>query len=340
MSRDRAGVNDLLVLGWIDFHTRNEGLADELGGATAYPVWGPRGNAAVAVARYAVQFVLTIRELLRRRPTRVIVMLPPFPALVACLLYSTATGSVLVGDVHTYPLVSRTWRPFLGLTAWLLRRGRGAMVTNDANAAILRDRGVDTLVLDDTPRMVAGREIPPDPGGHRVVVSASFDPDEPVEAVLEAAAAHPELDVVVTGRDETGRTDGLTIPANVRLSGFVPRSEYEALLAGATVVCSLTTLDDCMQQAGYEAMAWGRPLVTSDTSELRDYFGPAALYCRPDAASIGAAWTDAVERTGELHAAMVDLGERKVAGRPAELGPLVDLLGLTGSIPGGAEPRP
>ena len=45
---------------------------------------------------------------------------------------------------------------------------------------------------------VAGRQIPPATGGNRVVVSASFDPDEPVEAVLEAAAAHPELDVVVT----------------------------------------------------------------------------------------------------------------------------------------------
>jgi glycosyltransferase involved in cell wall biosynthesis len=98
-------------------------------------------------------------------------------------------------------------------------------------------------------------------------------------------------------------------------------------------------LDDCMQQAGYEAMAFGRPLVTSDTSELRDYFGPAAVYARPDAGSIGQAWTEAVGRAGELHAAMVELGERKVAGRPAELSSLVEMLGLTGSIPGGAEPR-
>jgi len=178
------------------------------------------------------------------------------------------------------------------------------------------------------PRTVAGRERPPAPGSRRVVLPASFDPDEPIEAVFDAAAGHPDIEVVITGRDATGRTEPLTVPPNVELTGFVPRAAYEDLLAGATAVCSLTTLDDCMQQGGYEAMAWGRPLVTSDTAELRDYFGDAAVYAAPSAASIGAAWADAIERAPELHRRMVALGEAKVAGRATELAPLRQLLGL------------
>jgi glycosyltransferase involved in cell wall biosynthesis len=201
-------------------------------------------------------------------------------------------------------------------------------VTNEANADVLRHRGVPTIVLDDTPRTVVGRDRPPISGSRRVVVSASFDPDEPIEAVLGAAARTPDVQVVITGRDATGRTAALTVPANVELTGFVPRQAYEDLLAGATVVCSLTTLDDCMQQGGYEAMAWGRPLVTSDTAELRDYFGAAAVYAAPTAESIAAAWAEAIERATELHRQMVALGEAKVAGRPAELAPLRKLLGL------------
>ncbi len=327
-----CGENDLLVVGWVHHHTRNEGLASELGGRTAYVQWGPRGNPVVAVLRYVVQFAMTVGLLVRRRPKRVICMLPPFPALMACLLYSWVRRAVLVGDVHTYPLVSRTWRPFLGFTAWMLRRGRGAVVTNEANASILRDLKVNTLVLDDTPVLVDGRETPPSTDRHLVVVPASFDPDEPIEAILEAAATAPDVEVVITGRDDTGRLNGLAVPGNVRLVGFVSREEYEGLLADATVVCSLTTLENCMQQAGYEAMAWGRPLVTSDTYDLRNYFGEAALFTAPDAGAIAAAWTQALEQRAKLHAAMVTLGERKAAARPLEIADLRTLLGLPQTI--------
>ena len=226
----RTGPNRLVVLGWVHHHTRNEGLASELGGVTRYVTWGPRGNPFVAVARYVVQFAMTLWVLGRDRPKRVVCMLPPFPALVACLLYALIRRAVLVGDVHTYPLVSRTWRPFLGFTAWLLRRGRGAVVTNDANAAVLRDLDVHTLVLDDTPVLTSGREADPDADRQMVLVPASFDPDEPIEDIIEAAGSSPDIEVVLTGGDATGRLDGLEVPANVRVAGFVSREEYEALL--------------------------------------------------------------------------------------------------------------
>ena len=323
-----CGENDLIVLGWVHHHTRNEGLASELGGVTKYVTWGPRGNPLVAVLRYVVQFVMTIGVLARHRPKRLICMLPPFPALIACLLYAWVRRAILVGDIHTYPLVSRTWRPFLGLTAWLLRRGRGAVVTNEANAAILRARNVNTLVLDDTPVLAPGRDAPPDPTRRLVVLPASFDPDEPIEAVVKAATAHPDIEVVITGRDDSGRLEGLAIPDNVRLVGFVSRSEYEDLLAEATAVCSLTTLENCMQQAGYEAMAWGRPLVTSDTYDLRNYFGEAARFTAADPAAIGDAWVEALDQRQDLHEAMVALGQRKADTRPVEIAELRELLGV------------
>lgn len=324
----RCGDNNLIVLGWVHHHTRNEGLAKELGGVTAYVQWGPRGNPIVAVLRYVVQFAMTLWVLGRQRPKRVICMLPPFPALMACLMYAKVRRAVLVGDVHTYPLVSRTWRPFLGFTAWLLRRGSGAVVTNEANASVLRDLHVHTLVLDDTPVLTEGREADPSPDRRMVLVPASFDPDEPIEAIVAAARAKPDVEVVITGSDDTGRASNLDIPGNVRMAGFVSRQDYEQLLADATVVCSLTTLENCMQQAGYEAMAWGRPLVTSDTYDLRNYFREAAVFTEPDAASISAAWSKALDQAMRLHQEMVTLGEEKAAARPREIAELRELVGV------------
>jgi len=324
----RCGDNDLVVLGWVHFHTRNEGLADELGGVTRYIQWGPRGNPFVAVLRYLVQFAMTMVVLVRDRPRRVVCMVPPFPALMACLLYGGLARAAVVGDVHTYPLVGSTWRPFLPFTAWLLRRSRGAVVTNEANAAILRRRDVHTLVLDDTPALRDGRDSQDPAGGRQIVVPASFDSDEPILEIIGAARLHPDMHVVITGRDTAGVLVDVDMPPNVEVTGFVPRSSYEELLAGADVVCALTTLDNCMQQAGYEAMAWGRPLVTSNTYELRSYFGEAARYASPRAASIGAAWADALAARDDLHAKMVALGRSKAAARPGEIAALRELLGL------------
>ncbi|MDG2112305.1 MAG: glycosyltransferase, partial [Actinomycetota bacterium] len=188
--------------------------------------------------------------------------------------------------------------------------------------------GVNTLVLDDTPMLTAGRENPPDPDRRLVVLPASFDPDEPIEAVMAAATAHPDIELVMTGRDETGRLDGLSVPDNVRLVGYVSREEYEQFLSDATAVCSLTTLENCMQQAGYEAMSWGRPLVTSDTYDLRNYFGDAAQFTAPEAAAIGDAWAEALDSRQQMHENMVELGKRKSAARPGEIADLRALLGV------------
>lgn len=311
--------NTTLVLGWVNYHTRNEGLAEELGGETVYPIWGPRGSALVAVARYFVQGAKTIGVLARRRPRRLVVMVPPFPALLICTLYAKLTRAVIIGDVHTYPLVSDVWRPFLPATAWLLKQGSGAIVTNEANADILRGLDVPTLMMHDTPRLVPGRDKPVDNAEPTIVFPASFDPDEPVIEVLDAARSLPHVRFKVTGQDNREVLAGVEIPSNVTLTGYVSRADYEDLLRTATAVCSLTTLDDCMQQAGYEAMGFGRPLVTSDSSVLREYFGSAAVYAAPTSTSIAAAIEEAVTRAEELHEAMVELGEVRVADRATEI---------------------
>jgi glycosyltransferase involved in cell wall biosynthesis len=325
-----------LVLGWVDYHTRNEGIASELGGETVYPLWGPRGSAPMAVLRYVVQGLKTAAVLIRRRPRRLIVMVPPIPALAICTLYARLTGAQILGDVHTYPLVADVWRPFLPATAWLLKRGSGAVVTNEANAAILRRYDVPTLVMHDTPVLTPGRDKPvvePDSGRPHVVMPASFDPDEPIAEVFTAASTMPDVDFTITGRDNRGVTDGLAVPDNVTLSGYVSREDYEDLLRNATVVCSLTVLENCMQQAGYEAMAFGRPLVTSDSEVLREYFGGAARLTGAEAEQIAEALRDAIDRAPELHAAMVALGEERVAARA------VDVVALERMLAGGAPPE-
>ena len=139
-------------------------------------------------------------------------------------------------------------------------------------------------------------------GAEHVLVPFSYSPDEPLGPILAAAAARPGQRFLVTGRVPPGLD--AAPPPNVTLTDFVSDADYERLLATAAVVCCLTVNDNTMQRGGYEALAWHKPLVTSDRAVLRDYFGDAAVYCRPDdATSIGEALDAALGHARDVRGA-------------------------------------
>ena len=63
-----------------------------------------------------------------------------------------------------------------------------------------------------------------------------------------------------------GATDqpGSAKPDNVRLTGFLPDSDYVGLILASDAVIALTTMDHTMQRGAYEAVYLGRPVITSN----------------------------------------------------------------------------
>ena len=77
------------------------------------------------------------------------------------------------------------------------------------------------------------------------------------------------------------------------------------------MIVDLTAIEDCLVCGAYEAVALGRPLVTSDTAALRQYFRRGTVYSRHDHASLAAAITyDLTHRerlAGEMQSLKPDL---------------------------------
>ncbi len=65
-----------------------------------------------------------------------------------------------------------------------------------------------------------------------------------------------------------------------------------------------------MQRGGYEALERGKLLLTSDTRILREYFGPAAVYCTANPVSIRLGVEEVVARQEELRSHVRALQER------------------------------
>lgn len=288
-----------LVLAWARAQGRTSGLAEALQ-LEAHFVADRIEAPGSAPLRWALSAWRTWRLLRARRPSAVLLTLPPYPAVLVCLLFRRLHRTRLVLDLHSGVFQEPRWRWALRPTLAAARAADGCLVTNDELAEELRRAGVGHVLVVDDPPLPPAADLPR--GGGGVVVPSGGSTDEPLEEVARAAAL---LDVPVT---LTG--SGAPLPG-VRRTGWLDDEAYLRAVAGADVVMCLTTREQTMQRGGYEALALGRPLVTSDTRVLREWFEGAAVHVAPRADAIAAGVREALARGPELERAMAALRERR-----------------------------
>lgn len=258
---------------WDNYSQRSDLLAQRLGATMHNIYYGQRGKLLQAPMRYVVQGLQTWRVLRRERPDVVFVQNPPiFLALVA-FLYAQRYSARYVIDSHTGAFISPKWRWSLGLHRMLSRGAVTTIVTNNHLKEVVNRWGCGAFVLGFTPGDYPTGERFPFNGQFNAVVVSSFEWDEPLDVVYEAAAHLPEVSFYVTG-DYTRSAPSLLAkkPDNCRLTGYIPYGQYVGLLRGADVVIDLTTRDHTLLLGAFEAVSLGTPLITSDWPVLRDYF--------------------------------------------------------------------
>jgi hypothetical protein len=245
--------------------------------------------------------------LVKMRPTHVFVQCPSLVLATWLAMLKRIFGYGLIADLHNEAV-----RPFVCQAkwyTWMVRRIHRAadlsIVSNDGLKAVVESNGGRTAVLADRVPDLHGAEQPSAMNATapaKVVFVCTFAPDEPFLEVFEAARRLADVGTVyVTGKGS--RWSSFESPG-LRLTGFLPDAEYEALLRSADVIVDLTEMEDCLVCGAYEAVALERPLVTSDTAALRGYFRMGTVYTKHDADSIEAAIREAWQRRTELASEM------------------------------------
>jgi glycosyltransferase involved in cell wall biosynthesis len=251
----------------------------------------------IRLLRHPLSFIRTLLVLIVHRPTLVAIQYS-YLLLICCLLvkYTFRRPLRIVCDCHTKALRRSLRGPlapvFTTLKKWSLGRVDLLTVANPHLEQEARKWCPRVLVQPDPIPPIA----PACDTGDQVIVPASFERDEPIESVLDAATLMQQttpLSFVITGRpSRTVRTR--RIPPNVTLVGFLPRHEYEMLLRTSALCLALTTEDCCSQSGAQEAMAAGIPVVVSDTAVMRAFFCDAAIYVEPRANAIASGISDAL----------------------------------------------
>jgi glycosyltransferase involved in cell wall biosynthesis len=236
--------------------------------------------------KYVLQFSKTLRVLNRENPAVVVVATPPVFAAVAVYLYAKSAKKPFAIDAHTGSFLDPKWKWSRGIHALLSRRALCTIVTNEhLSKVVSQEWGGKALVvpgtipdLGDTGPL--GLPSLPLSAKLNVAVPCSFSNDEPISAIIEAAThLVDQVTFYITGDSRIADSHLLSQASeNVVLTGFLPRKGFVTLLRSVDAVLVLTERDHTMQLGGYEAMALGKPLVTSDWEILKQYFSIGTLH--------------------------------------------------------------
>jgi len=264
---------------WYPYCRRSDALAQQIG-ARSHLVHYLRFKVPwLAPIKYILQTLKTLAILIRERPSQVLVASPPVSAPFVIWLFSRVFDYLFIIDAHSGAFQHVRWTWSLPTQRFLARRALATVVTNEHLASVVRSWGARAELVQDL-----ALDLDPDGamisrGGFHAVLVCTYSVDEPVAEVLEAAKLLPQVTFSFTG-DPAYMSASLrqNLPANVRLTGFMPDEEYLALLRGADIVISLTKEDHTMQRGGYEAVALGKPLITSHWPLLREVFARGTVH--------------------------------------------------------------
>ena len=300
MSTQARRGNGWTAVAWAPYSRRSEMFARELGG-TLHCIHYLRFRSPLhAPFKYVMQALRTLQVLFGERPRAVHVQSPPFVCGLVVDLYCLLSGARYVVEHHTASF-GRAWDWAMPMQKLVARHAVTNIVTAERWADLVRSWGAEALVMHDPFLDLPPGEPFPLPPGSNVAFIGTFAQDEPLDAVLEAAALMPDVHLWITGDTEQAPGAIADPPPNVTFTGFLDLNrEYLGLLRGVDAAMVLTTRNDTLQLAGCEAISVGTPLITSDWPYLRELFADTAVYVSPSAESIRDGVRDVLDRRAEL----------------------------------------
>jgi len=301
-------------ISWAEACSRSDHTARELGGRS-HMVYLPRlgSRASTILFKYAGQWITTARILRREQPDTVFVMTPPLVAAMPAFWYAWRSRKQVVIDAHSAAFLHPRWRRLQWLQQFMCRKAVTTLVHNEHIAEMVREGGGHATVVTDVPVIFPDKEPFVRPSAFVVAVVCSFNDDEPLAAIFDAARALPDVRFFMTGnpRHLSPSLDAQR-PANVMLTGFLSTPAYGGLLADADVVLALTTRDHTMLRGAYEAIYQGTPVIVSNWQVLRDAFDGGAIHVDNTAPAIAAAVRTMQAHHAEYRDRAIELRQRKL----------------------------
>ena len=285
-----------LFIAWVPFQRRTVSLQEHFGFELEFITTSFKWR-FLRSFEYLFKSSKTLALLIGKRPDVVWLQLPPTVMLYLSYLYQKLLKpqAIIVADCHNATF-RHPWIKFPKIISLL----------NQCDLVLVHSKQIETQAkaLGVAPQKVCLLEDPPTtisqshvhrPLTYRhpwVLCPCSFNRDEPIKELLEAAQLAPEVTFVITGN--TSRAKGIhdlrDVPENVDFPGFLPIEDFNSLLLQTDIVLGLTKLDGIQLSVAVEATGTATPMVLSNTALLQKLFYKGAIFVNsesPDAIAQG-----------------------------------------------------
>ncbi|WP_287453911.1 glycosyltransferase [Leptolyngbya sp. UWPOB_LEPTO1] len=308
-----------LFITWVPFQRRSLSMQAFFGYEFCSVGFSFR-NRAFRGLEYFIKCFYTFILLIRKQPDVLWIQLPPNFLLHLAHLYKRVFNPrlLIVADSHNATF-RKPWIDILG-TRTLLNHCNSITVHNTwvrSQAIELGLKSAAIVVLEDPPATIQASDAPAWQI-HRpwLVCPCSFNRDEPIQVIIEAAQLAPDLTFILTGNPERARGihDLSKLPDNVILTGFLAAAEFDQLLFGADAILGFTRLDGIQLSVANEALGVCKPIVLSNTNTLKTLFYKGAIYVDSnDPNEIAQGCYQAIQQTAQLSQAISELRREREA---------------------------
>jgi glycosyltransferase involved in cell wall biosynthesis len=272
-------MKEAVFIAWARYQRRSELLAQYLGATIKFVNFGQSRKILQAPVRYLVQTWQTWHILRKKRPNVVFVQNPPIIAVLIVALYTRCFGARYVIDSHTAAFISSKWRWSVGLHRLLSHWALTTIVHNESQQRLIQRWGCPYFVLAFTPGDYPGGGPYPLSEKFNVAVICSFDADEPLDILFEAAGQLNEVCFYLTGDAKLiDRRLLMKKPENIYLTGYLSYKRYVGLLRGVSAIMDLVNNEHTLLMGAFEAVSLGVPLIVSDWPLLRNYFSLGTVH--------------------------------------------------------------
>ena len=229
---------------------------------------------------YIEGFRDTFLRHLKERPSTLILQLPQGPLLLEGVLLKKSFNCKIAVDVHTGFVYGHTTKGLVLNKSFnkLLNYADLVIVHNDDILDILQPSIIEKTEVVYDPWMFIQPTEQTASNERYLVFPASFAPDEPLAEVLSAVNKHKNMKVFVTGNFYRNPSLLRFSSSHVEFTGFLKRQDYEKLLANSFGVITGTKDEYTLMMSAWEAVAFQKPLLLSETKTLRNMFEDYATF--------------------------------------------------------------
>lgn len=317
---------------WTKYQARVEGITEDiskqLGETIIVYRENPRKKYFLSkIFLYLIYMLKDFLMLIRTKPKYIFVQVPPQYALIAPLIYKfiSSRNIIVIADLHNSALRS-PWENRL-FSRQLVQHTDVQLVHNltifKELSSNINYENQNLIILEDKTNFKTSNwdsRIDMDFSNKNNAVTvffpASFNLDEPILEVIEAAKMQPTYNFIFTGNiDKLYNNFGITeaeLPENVEVTGWVSNSDYDLLMKNCDVLLGLTIFDDIQMSVSNEGLANRKVMVLSDTETLKYLYGNGAVYVKNESISIIDGIHFAINNKKELLENLVESKKRKM----------------------------